>query len=140
MGEIPVELFQENLFKEKRYLDKAVEIVLKGLDALSVGSSEPIHVCTGYVLSRVRQVLSERGYRVVPSRIVGETQRMAEEAFLNTLRRMEVHGTPIDSGKRRFLSLLEWVQEDQKERERFVKTGWGFWKRWLKRNYLRYAK
>ena len=129
MAEIPVEFFQENLFNEKRYLDKAVEIVLKGLDALSVGSEEPMHVCTGYVLSRVRQVLKERGYRVVPSKIVGETQRMAEETFLKSLRRMEVHGTPLDAGKRRFLSLLKWVQEDMEERQKFVKTGWGFWKR-----------
>jgi hypothetical protein len=106
-----------------------LEIALKGLDALNANSEESIHVCTGYVLSRVRQVLREKGYRVVPSRIVGETQRMVEEAFLKSLRRINVHGTPIDSGRRRFLSLLEWVQEDQQERERFVKTGWGFWKR-----------
>lgn len=101
---------------------------------MSVGSEEPIHVCTGYVLSRVRQVLSERGYRVVPSKIVGETQRMAEETFVKSLTRIEVHGTPIDSGKRRFLSLLNWVQEDIEEREKFVKTGWRFWKR-FKRGY-----
>ena len=129
MGEIPVEFFQENLFKEKSYLDKAVEIVLKGLDALRAGSKEPMHVCTGYVLSRVRQVLKERGYRVVPSKIVGETQRMAEEAFLKSLRRIEVHGTPLDAGKRRFFSLLKWVQEDMKKREKFVKTGFRFWKK-----------
>ena len=134
MAEIPVEFFQENLFNEKRYLDKAVEIVLKGLDALSVGSEEPMHVCTGYVLSRVRQVLKERGYRVVPSKIVGETQRMAEETFLKSLRRIEVHGTPLDAGKRRFFSLLKWVQEDLEEREKFVKTGWGFWKRFKRRD------
>jgi len=129
VGEIPVEFFQETLFNKKLYLDKAVEIVLKGLDVFNVGYEEPIHVCTGYVLSRVRQVLREKGYRIVPSKIVGKTQRMAEEAFLKSLMKIGVYGASIEAGKRRFFSLLRWVQQDLEGREKYVKTGWRFWKR-----------
>ena len=131
--EIPVEFFQETLFNKKLYLDKAVEIVLKGLDVFDVGYEEPIRVCTGYVLSRVRQVLRERGYRVVPAKIVGETQRMAEEAFLNSLKKIGVYGASMDAGKRRFFSLLKWVQQDLRGREKYVKTGWRYWKRFKER-------
>ena len=133
MGEIPVELFQGNRFKEKHYLERAVEIVLKGLDALGAGPEEPIHICRGYVLSRVRETLRGRGYGVVPSKIVGETQRMAEEAFIKSLRRMGVSGAPLDAGRRRFLSLLRWIHQDLEARERFVKTGWPSWERRLRR-------
>ena len=133
MGEIPVDLFQGRRFREKLYLEKAVEIVLEGLEALGAGPEEPIHICTGYVLSRVREVLRERGYRVIPSKIVGETQRMAEEAFLRSLERIGVRGASLEAGRRRFLHLLRWVHEDLEGRERFVKTGWPSWERRLKR-------
>ena len=110
-----------------------MKIVLKGFETLDVGPEEPIHICTGYVLSRVREALRERGYLVVPSKIVGETQRAAEEAFIKSLRRIGVRGTPLDAGKRRFLSLLKWVHEDLEAREKFVKTGWSSWEKRLKR-------
>lgn len=133
MGEIPVELFQGDRFKEKLYLKRAVEIVVRGLDALGAGPEEPIHICRGYILSRVRKTLRERDYRVVPSKIVGETQRLVEEAFLKSLRRMGVRGAPLTAGRRRFLTFLKWVHEDLEHRERFVKTGWPSWEKRLRR-------
>ncbi|MFB0543768.1 MAG: hypothetical protein ACETVR_03205 [Candidatus Bathyarchaeia archaeon] len=133
MGEIPVELFQGDQFKEKHYLKRAEEIALEGLDALGAGPGEPIHICRGYVLSRIRETLRGRGYRVVPSKIVGETQRMAEEAFIKSLKRMGVSGAPLEAGRRRFLTFLRWVHEDLEHRERFVKTGWPSWEKRLKR-------
>ena len=133
MGEIPVELFQGDWFREKHYLDKAVEVTLKGLDTIGTGREEPIHICTGYVLSRVRKTLREKGYIVVPSKIVGETQRMTEEAFIKSLKKMGVQGAPLEAGKRRFLTFLNWVHEDLDARERFVKTGWPSWEKRLKK-------
>lgn len=134
VGEIPVLIFQGRLFKQKLYLDRAVEIVLKGLEELRVEVDEDIRVCTGYVLSRVRETLHNRGYKVIPSRIVGETQRAAEEAFVKSLVEVGIARDLPDAGKRRFTSLLRWVLEDLQNREKFVKTGWPAWERKLRRS------
>lgn len=133
-GEIPISLFRGSLFKQKLYLDKAVEIVFEGLEALNVKPSEELHVCTGYVLSRVRETLQVRGFIVVPSKIVGKTQREVEEAFVQSLTAMGIAQSLPEAGRRRFSSLLEWVHEDLLNREKYVKTGWPSWEKKLKRS------
>lgn len=129
VGEIPVKFFQGELFKRKKYLDEAVRIVEEAMRQLNVGSGEEVRICTGYILSKARRLLSERGYNVKPAKITGETQRLAERTFLKTLRKL---GLTLDeeNPRRRFRSLLEWVSGDP-ARERYVKTGWRSWRnRW----------
>lgn len=125
-SEIPVELFQGEVFKRKIYLDEAVRIVEEALTRLKPGMGEEIRVCTGYILSKVRRYLASKGYRVKPAKIVGETQRLAEQMFLKSLKRI---GLKLDeeNPKRRFHSLLEWVKANPETRERYVKTGWRSW-------------
>jgi len=127
-GEIPVELFQEQAFREKQYLTRAWEIVSEGLEALEVDLVEPIRVCTGYVLSTVRRHLITKGYSVTPTRIVGETQELAEQTYVRSLRKLGITELTTSAGGGRFRPLLEWVQKDLNQRERFVKTGWRSWK------------
>lgn len=127
VGEIPVELFQEPRFKTKQYLDKAVEIVEDGLQSLKAQIGEEVRMCTGFVLSKARKNLSQRGYKVTPVKIVGETQKLAEQMFLKTLERIGLKLAEEEPG-RRFQSLLKWVEDEPEIRERYVKTGWGSWK------------
>ncbi|MEM2739738.1 MAG: hypothetical protein QXQ29_02945, partial [Candidatus Bathyarchaeia archaeon] len=87
VGEIPLRLFQGDEFKRRRYLDEAYRIVLDGLRELKVSRNELVKVCSGYVLSRVRARLIEDGYRIESSKITGETQALAEEAYLKMLER-----------------------------------------------------
>lgn len=126
VGEIPVELFQEGFFQRKRYLDEAAKIVEDAMKYLGVDSEEEVRICTGYILSKARRLLSEKGYNVKPAKITGETQRLAEQMFLRTLRKL---GLSLDeeNPKRRFRKLLEWVSGNP-AREKYVKTGWKSWR------------
>lgn len=129
VGEVPVEAFQGSAFKEKTYLTHVLRIVREGAEALRIPKDEPVHVCTGYILSEVRKALANEGYRVVPSRIVGATQEFAEEEYVKHLARLGV-GTPEEArGIRGFDKMLDWVLRDVDKRERFVKTGWKAWPR-----------
>lgn len=129
VGEVPLELFRGERFGDQLYLEKAVELVLRGVEALKVAKDEPIHVCTGYILSRAREVLRERGFNVVSAKIRGETQALAEGEFVRSLVRMGVGDEATVKGMRSFNAFLDWVLEDLEGRERYVKTGWRAWSR-----------
>jgi hypothetical protein len=129
IGEVPVEAFQGQAFKAKAYLPYVLRIVRAGVEVLSIEKDEPVHVCTGYILSEVRKSLSNEGYRVVPSRIVGATQELAEAEYIRHLSRIGV-GSPEEARRiRGFDASLAWVLRDVDKRERFVKTGWKSWPR-----------
>ena len=127
VGEVPVEEFQGSAFKSKAYLHHILRIVREGSVALNLNKDEPVHVCTGYILSEVRRSLANEGYRVIPSKITGVTQELAEEEYIMHLSRLGV-GT-IDQVKRLrgFDNFLNWVLRDVDKRERLVKTGWKAW-------------
>jgi len=129
VGEVPLEMFQGSRFKEKDYLDRALEIVQDGIKALKVGKDEPLHICRGYVLSRAREVLEASGYNVVRSKIEGQTQELAESEFIDSLVRLGVGDREEVVGMRSFSEFLGWVYEDIDTRESFVKTGWRAWPR-----------
>lgn len=128
-GEVPLELFQGAVFKKKQYLDKALEIALEGIESLRISKGEPIHVCSGYVLSRIRDELKEKGYKITSVKIAGTTQALAEREFKRSLVRMGVGDEETISYMRSFDAFLNWVLENLEERERFVKTGWSSWPR-----------
>ena len=132
VGEVPLELFQGNVFKEKRYLGKAVEIVLDGVEALNVSKDEPIRICPGYILSTARNALKDKGYKITQRKIAGATQELAERAFIRSLVRIGVGDEDEVVEMRSFDSFLDWVHADLESRERLVKTGWSAWPR-LKR-------
>ena len=129
VGEVPVEAFQGQAFKAKAYLQQVLRIVREGAEALGIEKDEPVHVCTGYILSEVRKALANEGYKVVPSRIVGATQEFAEAEYLRHLSRLGV-GAPEEARRiRGFDASLTWVLRDVDKRERLVKTGWKSWPR-----------
>lgn len=128
-GEVPLELFQGAVFKEKQYLVKALEISLEGLERLEISKDEPLHVCSGYILSKVRDEMKKRGYMIAPVKITGWTQALAEREFKRSLVRMGVGDEEAVAGMRSFDAFLNWVLDDLENRERFVKTGWKSWSR-----------
>jgi hypothetical protein len=129
VGEVPLEMFQGTRFKEKEYLDRALEIIRNGVKALKVGKDEPLHICRGYILSRAREVLEASGYNVVHAKIVGLTQELAESEFIGSLVRLGVGDRDEVAGMRSFNAFLNWVHEDLDAREPLVKTGWRAWPR-----------
>lgn len=128
-GEVPLELFQGAVFKEKQYLEKALEIALEGVERLEISKEEPLHVCSGYILSKIRDEMEKRGYMIVTAKITGRTQALAEREFKRSLVRMGVGDEEAVAGMRSFDAFLSWVLDDLENRERFVKTGWKSWPR-----------
>jgi hypothetical protein len=128
-GEISLDLFQGALFKTKEYLVQALKVVSEGMERLRVSQDEPIHICTGYILSKAQEALIEEGYIVESVKIVGSTQELAEREFLKSLVRLGIGDMVTVASMRSFNSFLAWVREDLEERERFVKTGWASWAR-----------
>ncbi len=130
--EIEVINFQEQNFSQKTFLTRGLELVLEALECLQVPKEEPIEVCRGAVLDGVRDGLQSRGYEVIPKKIEGQLQELVEANFVSTLERLGLNDIPRVSGKERFFRQLEWVQEDHKQRERHVKTGWKNWEKRLR--------
>jgi hypothetical protein len=128
-GEISLDLFQSDVFKTKRYLVEALKVVAEGMERLRVSQDEPIHICTGYILSKAREALVEEGYTLEGVKIVGPTQELAEREFLKSLVRLGIGDMTTVASMRSFNSFLAWVHEDLEGRERFVKTGWTSWPR-----------
>ncbi len=128
-GEVPLELFRRGAFEKKQYLDKVVEIVQRGIKALKVTRMEPIRVCSGYILSKVREELEAEEFKITQIRITGLTQELAEREYIRSLVRLGVGEEREVARMRGFDSFLSWVQEDIEARERFVKTGWPSWPR-----------
>ncbi len=133
MGEIPIDEFRGKKFSEKGYLMRALDIVAKGMEKLVVSKEEPIHICTGYILSSVRDALNREGYNVITAKITGPTQELAEREFLKSLVRLGIGDMKKVSTMRNFNSFLTWVHNDLESREQFVKTGWSSWSRHRKK-------
>ncbi len=128
-GEISIDLFQGKTFKSKEYLVRALRVVAEGMEKLLVSKEEPIHICSGYILSRAKEAMINEGYTVKSVKIIGPTQELAEQEFLKSLARLGVGDMFTVFTKRSFNSFLEWVHGDLTARERFVKTGWTSWSR-----------
>jgi len=128
-GEISIDRFRAGVFKAKEYLDEALRVVAMGVEALHITHDEPIHICSGYILSKAREALIEEGYTVENVKIVGATQELAEREYLKSLVRLGVGDMSTVASMRSFNSFLAWVHQNIEARERYVKTGWSSWSR-----------
>lgn len=129
VGEVPLKSFQGTAFSEKQYLFEVLRVVREGIITLSVSQDELVKVCTGYILSGVRDALVNEGFKVAPTRIIGVTQEYAEEEYVKSLVRLGVGSFSDVKAMRSFKGFLNWVLRNLEKRERFVKTGWKSWSR-----------
>ncbi|MCD6325134.1 hypothetical protein J7L97_02470 [Candidatus Bathyarchaeota archaeon] len=132
---IPVTAFQPPNFEKKSYLDEAVRIAEEIVNVMRPDEKTYFKVCSGYVLSRIRTYLRQRGFYVEKTKIEGELQERVEKSYVDWC--IEV-GVPPEKlkDKRRFYPLLEWVAEKIELRERLVKTGWKSWReKWREKAY-----
>jgi isopentenyl phosphate kinase len=125
--EIEVAHFQPPAFAQKTFLTRGLEVALDGLRCLNATKDEPIEVCRGIVLDGVRDGLTRRGYKVIPTKIEGRLQELVEASLVEAMNRLGIPDLPRVSGKDRFFRQLEWIQQDLSRRERFAKTGWKNW-------------
>ena len=125
---IPVSSFQSPNFENKQYLDDGVKIAEEIVEVMRPDRETRFRVCSGYVLSSIRRHLRNHGFYVEKVEITGELQEMVERSYLKWCEEVGVSEEKLEE-KKRFWTLLEWVAEKPKIRERLVKTGWKSWKR-----------
>jgi len=129
---IPVSSFQTPNFENKQYLDDAVKIAEEIVDVMKPDQDTCFKVCSGYVLSSIRNYLKEHGFKVLKVEIKGELQDMVERSYKRWCIEVGVPAEKLED-RRRFWTLLEWISEKPELREKLVKTGWKSWKRkWRK--------
>jgi len=132
---IPVSSFQPPNFENKQYLDDAVKIAEEIVEVMQPDRETRFRVCSGYVLSSIRRHLRDRGFNVEEVEITGELQEMVERSYVKWCKEVGVPAERLE-GKRRFWTLLEWVAEKPKIREKLVKTGWKSWKqKWREKTF-----
>jgi len=124
---IPVSSFQLPNFENKRYLDDAVKIAKEIVEVMQPDSETRFKVCTGYVLSGIRDYLRKQGFNVQEVQITGKLQKMVERSYIRWCIEVGVPAERLED-KGRFWTLLEWVAEKPELREKLVKTGWKSWK------------
>jgi len=124
---IPVSSFQSPNFENKRYLDDAVKIAKEIVEVMQPDSETRFKVCTGYVLSGIRDYLRKKGFNVQEAKITGKLQEMVERSYIRWCIEVGVPAERLED-RRRFWTLLEWVAERPELREKLVKTGWKRWK------------
>ena len=125
---IPTLSFQPPNFENKKYLVDSIKIADEIIEVMKPDEETHFRVCSGYILSNVRKHLQNKGYRVEQMETSAHLQEMVERSYARWC--IEV-GVPeeILREKRRFWTLLDWVAEKPRLRERLVKTGWASWKR-----------
>lgn len=127
---IPVTSFQFPNFQNKRYLEDAIKIAEEIVDVMKPDEETIFRICSGYVLSSVRNYIRNSGFRVEEIEVAGELQYMVERSFANWCKEVGIDFERLNS-RRNFNSFIEWVAEKPDLRENLVKTGWKSWNnRW----------
>jgi len=133
---IPVSSFQSPNFENKIYLRDAVKIAEEIVKVMRPDKETYFKVCSGYVLSSIREYLRKRGFSVEEVGIKGELQEMVERGYISWCVEVGVPAERLEKiahAQNRFWILLDWVAEKPKIREKLVKTGWKSWKqKWRK--------
>ena len=97
-------------------------------------------VCSGYVLSSIRKHLQEQGFSVKKVEITGELQDIVERGYIRWCVEVGVPAERFEENNR-FWTLLDWVAEKPRIREKLVKTGWKSWdKKWRGRVFKKGAQ
>ena len=120
---ISVSSFQPPNFENQQYLDDAVKIADEIVEVMRPDMETRFKVCLGYVLSSIRRHLRDRGFNVEEVQITGHLQELVERSYVEWCKEVRVPTERLGD-KRRFWTLLEWVAEKPKIREKLVKTGW----------------
>ena len=127
---IPVTSFQFPNFQNKKYLEDAIKIAEEIVNVMKPDEETIFRICSGYVLSSVRNHIRNSGFRVEEVEVTGELQYMVERSFANWCKEVGIDFERMNS-RRNFNSFIDWVSEKPDLRENLVKTGWKSWNnRW----------
>ena len=119
--------FYQDIFREKEYLQESSRVVSKLVSKFSLTPEEEIHICQGCIFDvaaeKLQKVYGEN--RVKRIRVVGETQRLVEIAYLDEIRNLGYEPLAEREEKRgkSFFHMMRWLKNNP-EMLRYAKTGW----------------
>ncbi len=127
---LPLDLFQNENWKNKEPYKVVVDLVKDGLNDLNFEKeSEKILLCRGNIFDQVRTYFEEEGINFEPAIIEGRLQDAVEGRLVEHLRELGVRSKKLTkkSGAKRFFILFNWVAKDFYNREKLVKNGFKRW-------------
>lgn len=127
---LPLELFQDENWNNKKPYEVVVDLVKDGLKELNFDQeSEKILLCRGNIFDQVRTYFEEAGIKSEPAIIEGKLQDAVEGKLVEHLRELGVRSKKLTkkSGAKRFFILFNWVARDFYNREKLVKNGFKRW-------------
>lgn len=129
---IPLELYRDSNFNEKKYLDYVIIIVSYLFKNLKVNKSEEIQICRGYMFDNLRKWLSQEKYNYLSCKIEEPLQSIIEETFESYCLSLGLFKNYIRFNKYpfHFHTILKWVYADYDKRKGLCKTGWKSWKKY----------
>jgi hypothetical protein len=131
---IPVEYFQNPAWKNDFPMKYTVEIINSTLSEINFNRQiDLIHICSGNIFDMARDYFKDNKINFKNVKIEGKLQDLVEQAFIDHLRQIGVRSKKItiESGKKRFFQLFNWVAYKYPKRRQFVKSGFKNWeKKW----------
>jgi hypothetical protein len=134
-AEIDVKFYQSPLFEEKRYLDEAADVALHLLDALAPDKTQTlIKICTGFVNLKIKERLRGLGFDVEVAEIGEPLQSELERQHKHYIQEKFGYShyydpKAISNVTSEFDKVIAWIHEKPKERLKFSKTGWDYFKK-----------
>ncbi|MFX1394741.1 MAG: hypothetical protein ACFFAH_14365 [Promethearchaeota archaeon] len=141
---LPVELFQNENWKNKMPFSVVVDLVKDGLKELKFNiENEKIEICRGNIFDQVRTYFEEEGINYELETIEGILQNAVEEKLVDHLRKLGVKSKNLTqkSGAKRYFVLFNWLCQDFYNREKYVKNGFKKWNTvWREKAIKKYKK
>ena len=141
---LPVELFQNENWKNKMPFKVVVDLVEEGLNELNFNrDKEKIEICRGNIFDQVRTFFDEKGIHYELATIEGQLQDAVEGKLIEHLRKLGVRSKNLTkkSGAKRYFVLFNWVCYDFYNREKYVKSGFKKWNTvWREKAIKKYKK
>jgi len=142
---LPLDLFNEDNWKEKLPLKVAVVKVKEALKELNFDKDEEkILICRGNIFDDVRAYFDEEGINYEPAIIDGQLQDAVEGKLIEHLKYdlgIRSKNLTKKSGAKRYFVLFNWLSRDFYNREKYVKSGFKKWQTiWRKKAIEKYEK
>jgi hypothetical protein len=130
---VDVRFFQGKDFANKIYLDEGFKKVLKVFEQNHVSNSDDIYLCRGYFTSEIGKRLVKLGYHIFLIEITGKLQDYLVSQNHAKLREIINDDDLFKKPGAQFNKLVNWVNLNLNNREKYVKTGWKNWEKWRKK-------
>jgi len=129
---IPLNLYQDEFFENKEYLNYVVTIVEQIFSKLNVEKDEEIQVCQGYMFDRLKLWFDNNNYKYMSTEIKDPLQSIIEKTFEEYTISLGLPESFIVYTKYpfHFHRILKWVYADYENRSPLCKKGWKSWKKY----------